>query len=228
MRRAERLFRLVDEMRSRRVVRADELASHLEVSTRTIYRDIAHLQASGLPIEGEPGVGYLLRPGFNVPSVTFTHDQVDALALGLSFVSGLDDPALAAAAREVRAKIQASMPDPQERKLADAPVFSLRHAKGAETWGRLLREAIRHRQIVRFHYENGSGDRSERRVRPLVLWSFTEGWMVSAWCELRQGFRTFRLDRMSDLSLTQDRFEHDEARGVSAFLASERCERQAS
>jgi predicted DNA-binding transcriptional regulator YafY len=102
MRRAERLFRLVNEMRSRGLSRADDLAAHFEISVRTVYRDIAHLQASGLPIEGEAGVGYLLRPGFDLPSMTFTHDQVEALAVGLSFAESLDDPALAAAAREAR------------------------------------------------------------------------------------------------------------------------------
>lgn len=108
MRRAERLFRLVNEMRARGVSRAEDLADHFEVSTRTIYRDIAHLQASGLPIEGEAGIGYLLRPGFDLPNLTFTFDQVDALAIGLSFVENAGDPVLAEAAREVRAKLQAS------------------------------------------------------------------------------------------------------------------------
>ena len=126
MRRAERLFRLVNEMRTRSVSRAEDLAAQLEVSTRTIYRDIAHLQGSGLPIEGEAGVGYLLRPGFDLPPVTFTHEQIDALAVALSFAESLDDPVLASAAKEVRAKIQASLPLPELRQLADAPFYSLR------------------------------------------------------------------------------------------------------
>jgi len=126
MRRAERLFRLVNEMRARGVSRAEDLAAYLEVSVRTIYRDIGHLQASGLPIEGEAGVGYRLRPGFDLPSMAFTYDQVDALAVGLSFVESTGDPALSAAAREVRAKIQANMPHPEARKLTDAPYFAFR------------------------------------------------------------------------------------------------------
>ena len=125
MRRAERLFRLVNEMRTHDVCRAADLAEQFEVGIATIYRDIAHLQASGLPIEGEAGVGYLLRPGFDLPNVTFTHDQIDALAVGLSFVERTGDAALASAAREARAKIQAGLPAPEERKLADAPYFSL-------------------------------------------------------------------------------------------------------
>ena len=224
MRRAERLFRLVNEMRTRGVSRANELAEHFEVSVSTIYRDIAHLQASGLPIEGEAGVGYLLRPGFDLPNVTFTHDQVDALAVGLSFVESTGDPVLATAAREARAKIQASMPQPEERKLADAPYFSLQSRTSATPNLALLRQAIRQRQIAQFDYQDGDGNQTERRVRPLVIWNLTDGWMFSAWCELRQDFRTFRLDRMANLTITGERFDEDEATGLRAFMELERCE----
>ena len=224
MRRAERLFRLVNEMRACGVSRACDLAERLEVSVSTIYRDIAHLQASGLPIDGEAGVGYLLRPGFDLPNVTFTNDQVDALALGLSFVERTGDPALAEAAREARAKIQAGMPRPEERKLADAPYFSLAGRTGAMPNLALLRRAIRRRQIARFDYRDGEGKRTRRRVRPLVIWNLPDGWMLSAWCELRQDFRTFRLDRTQDLALTGETFVEDEATGLRAFMELERCE----
>ena len=224
MRRAERLFRLVNEMRTRGVSRANELAEHFEVSVSTIYRDIAHLQASGLPIEGEAGVGYLLRPGFDLPNVTFTHDQVDALAVGLAFVESAGDPVLATAAREARAKIQASMPRPEERKLADAPYFSLQGRGSATPNLALLRQAIRQRQIAQFDYRDGDGNRTERRVRPLVIWNLTDGWMFSAWCELRQDFRTFRFDRLANLTITGERFDEDEATGLRAFMELEQCE----
>ena len=102
MRRAERLFRLVNELRSRGVSRAEDLAAYFEISARTVYLDIAHLQASGLPIEGEAGVGYILRPGFDLPAMTFTFEQIDALAMGLSFVEVAGDTSLSEAAREVR------------------------------------------------------------------------------------------------------------------------------
>ena len=224
MRRAERLFRLVNEMRTRGVSRANELAEHLEVSVSTIYRDIAHLQASGLPIEGEAGVGYLLRPGFDLPNVTFTHDQVEALAVGLSFVESTGDPVLATAAREARAKIQASMPQPEERRLADAPYFSLQSRNSATPNVALLRQAIRQRQIAQFDYQDGDGNQTERRVRPLVIWNLTDGWMFSAWCELRQDFLTFRFDRIANLTITGEGFDEDEATGLRAFMELERCE----
>ena len=224
MRRAERLFRLVNEMRTRSVIRACDLAEHFEVSVSTIYRDMAHLQASGLPIDGEAGVGYMLRPGYDLPNMTFTHDQVDALALGLSLVEEKGDPDLAAAAREARAKIQAGMPRPEERKLADAPYFSLVGKTGAMRYLALLRMAVRQRHIAQFDYRDGNGNRTGRCVRPLVIWNLPDGWMFSAWCELRRDFRTFRLDRIENFALTGERFVEDEATGLCSFMASERCE----
>lgn len=224
MRRAERLFRLVNEMRSRGLSRACDLAATLEISTRTVYRDIAHLQASGLPIDGAAGVGYLLRPRFDLPSVTFTHAQVDALAIGLSFAESLDDPALATAAREVRAKLQATMPQPETRKLADAPYFSLPRRNGAAGHAALLRDAIRTRRIVTLAYTDGEGRDTDRRIEPLAIWNFADGWMFSGWCALRQGFRTFRFDRMTALTLTPDHFPDDPAKGLAAFMAADSCD----
>lgn len=213
-------------MRSRGICRADQLATQLEVSVRTIYRDIAHLQASGLPIEGEAGVGYLLRPGFNLPNVTFTYEQLDALAVGLSFAESLDDPALAEAAREARAKIQASLPQPEARKLADAPYYSLRRSTGAPPFAAILRKAIRKRQIVQMVYADGNGLQTTRLIHPLAIWNLTEGWMVSGWCNLRQAFRTFRLDRIAELTTTGENFGDDDAKGLRAFMATEHCDAQ--
>jgi predicted DNA-binding transcriptional regulator YafY len=223
MRRAERLFRLVQEMRSRGHCRASDLARALEVSQRTVYRDIAHLQGSGLPIEGEAGVGYVLRPGFHLPSLTFTHEQLDALAVALSFAERVDDPALAQAAREVRAKVQASLPEPELRRLADAPYFSLMRKTGAADHAARLRAAIRQCRVVRLAYGDGAGAQSERRLRPLAVWTFPEGWMVSGWCELRDDFRTFRLDRIAGLEVLDERFAPDDVKGLRAFLAREAC-----
>ena len=224
MRRAERLFRLVDELRSRRVTRADELATALEISTRTVYRDIAHLQASGLPIEGAAGVGYLLSPRFDLPAVTFTHDQLEALAVGLAMAESLDDPALATAAREARAKLQTALPRPETRSLMDAPFFALRRKTGAPTHAALVRSAIRQRRILQLSYADGTGQPSTRRLRPLAIWAMTDGWMFSGWCELRADFRTWRFDRVVTLAITPDRFPDDPDKSLPAFLAREACE----
>lgn len=221
MRRAERLFRLVNEMRSRGLCRAADLAAHFEVGIATIYRDIAHLQASGLPIDGEAGVGYMLRTGFDLPNVTFTHDQIDALAMGLAHVETTADPALAAAAREVRAKLQAGLPDPQDRALLDAPHYSSAAPRGGADWAPIVRDAIRNKRVLRLTYTNGQGLGSERTIRPLLIWDMPSGWMVSGWCELRGDFRTFRWDRMSKLEMTEHRFEDEDGTNLRAFMAAE-------
>jgi len=228
MRRAERLFRLVDELRSRRVTRAEELATALEVSPRTVYRDIAHLQASGLPIAGEAGVGYLLSPGFDLPAVTFTHDQIEALALGLAMAESLDDPDLATAAREARAKLQTALPRPETRRLMDAPFFALRRSTGAPAHAALVRRAIRQRRVLLLRYSDGTGQPSSRRLRPLAIWAMQDGWMFSGWCDLRADFRTWRFDRVATLTLTEDIFPADPDKSLAAFLAREACETAAS
>lgn len=224
MRRAERLYRLVDELRSRRVTRAEELAAALEVSPRTVYRDIAHLQASGLPIQGEAGVGYLLSPGFNLPAVTFTHDQLEALAVGLAMAESLDDPDLATAAREARAKLQSALPRPDTRRLLDAPFFALRRSTGAPAHAARVRTAIRQRRVLLLAYTDATGRPTTRRLRPLAIWAMTDGWMFSGWCELRADFRTWRFDRVVALTLTGDRFPDDADKSLATFLSRESCD----
>lgn len=218
MRRAERLFRLVNELRSRGVCRAEDLATYFEISVRTVYRDIAHLQGSGLPIEGEAGVGYLLRPGFDLPAMTFTFEQLDALALGLSFVEVAGDASLAEAAIEVRAKIQAALPEPDKRKLENAPLFASRRDGSAAPSAKMVRRAIRERNVLHLVYEDATGSVSDRRVRPLAIWAFTDGWLFAGWCELRKGFRAFRLDRITAIEETGIQFPDDPSRNLQAYL----------
>lgn len=220
MRRAERLFRLVGELRARGVSRAEDLARRFEISVRTVYRDIAHLQASGLPIEGEAGVGYLLRPGFDLPAMTFTFEQLDALATGLSFVEAAGDISLAQAAAEVRAKLQAALPDPDKRKLENAPFFASRRDGRAAPFARVVRRAIREAKVLRLRYEDRNGERSDRRVRPLAIWAFTDGWLFAGWCEARNDFRAFRMDRIAGIEETGERFTSEPNQTLPAYLAA--------
>ena len=220
MRRAERLFRLVNELRSRGVSRAEDLAAYFEISARTVYRDIAHLQASGLPIEGEAGVGYILRPGFDLPAMTFTFEQIDALAMGLSFVEVAGDTSLSEAAREVRAKLQASLPEPDKRKLENAPLFASRRQGRAAPLLKTVRRAIRDAEILCLNYGDAEGNTSDRRVRPLAIWAFTDGWLFVGWCELRKDFRAFRLDRISSIDATGERFADDPGKNLAAYLST--------
>jgi predicted DNA-binding transcriptional regulator YafY len=220
MRRAERLFRLVRELRAHSVIRAEDLAATFEISARTVYRDIAHLQASGLPIEGEAGVGYMLRPGFDLPAMTFTHEQIDALAVGLSFVEAAGDASLSLAAKEVRAKLQAALPKPDQRKLDNAPFFASRRTGRADPKLKLIRDAIRTSEILSLMYGDADGKASERRVRPLAIWAFTDGWLFAGWCELRSDFRAFRLDRIVSVRETGEQFAEEPDKSLSAYLSS--------
>ena len=222
MRRAERLFRLVALMRANSLSRADDLAQALEVSVRTIYRDIAHLQGSGLPIEGEAGVGYVLRPGFDLPAMTFTHEQMDALALGLRFVAEAGDQDMVAAAQEVRAKIGSVLPDGKRSALDSAPFFAARRGLRAPAFARSIRKAIRESIVASLAYRDAEDRISERDVQPLSLTVFTDGWMMAAWCRLRRDFRYFRLDRIEAFQLTGDPFVSEPHQTLAAFRASKR------
>lgn len=220
MRRAERLFRLVNELRARGVCRAEDLAAYFEISVRTVYRDIAHLQGSGLPIEGEAGVGYILRPGFDLPSMTFTFEQLDALAMGLSFVEAAGDTSLSQAAAEVRAKLQASLPEPDKRKLENAPLFASRRDGRAAPITKIVRQAIREAKVLQLEYMDEKDNSSHRRVRPLAIWAFSDGWLFAGWCELRNDFRAFRIDRIAELKETGDCFADNPNQNLQAYLTT--------
>ena len=222
MRRAERLFRLIQELRSRNIARAQDLAETLEVSLNTIYRDIAHLQASGLPIDGEAGVGYLLRDGFDLPNITLTHDQLDALALGLAFVEASDDVSLSHAAQEVRSKLQGALPEPNTRRLLDAPMRRIPTAGQNDKTLPMIRQAIREQRYLRMQYQKSRNDISRRSIEPLLIWSLNNGWMLTAWCRLREDFRNFRNDRIVALHMTEERFENAKEKRLQ-FLELDAC-----
>lgn len=218
MRRADRLIELVALLRSKPVVRADDLAAALEVTPRTVYRDIAALQAQGLPIEGAAGVGYAVRGKLDLPPLTFGHDELEALALGLAYVEQVGDKALAAAARAAHAKIEMAWMGVAP---GGAPSRALRASQRPERrlakYGALLRAALRQRRMLSFHYEDRAGVSSVRRVRPLALWAFSEGWLLVAWCATRRDFRVFRVDRMRKVAAGAV-FEDDEARSFAEYL----------
>lgn len=219
MRRADRLIELVGHLRQDKLVTADELADLLEVAVRTIYRDIVVLQGQGFPIEGQAGLGYILRGPIDLPPMTFDHDQLEALALGLAYVVEVGDPALAAAARAARAKIDATWTGPA---LAVSDRQLRAHQKPerrAPAFAAALRRALRSRCLVAFHYRGEEGFESERVVRPLGLTAFSEGWFLVAWCNLRSDFRIFRLDRMTHGVVLDETFQDEPEKNLAAFLA---------
>jgi len=220
MRRADRLFEIIQLLRRRPTTRARDLAEALEVSERTIYRDIADLIGSGVPIEGEAGVGYVLRPGFDLPPLMFKETEVEALVLGLRIVGSWADDELAEAAADSLAKIEAVLPEGlrgfMENTALMAPEMHFTEPIGFDVAE--LRRAVRQRMKVRFRYTDVLSQGSERTVRPLSLAYFGPVWVLAAWCELRVDFRTFRLDRMRDFAVTDERFRAEAGRTLHDFL----------
>jgi predicted DNA-binding transcriptional regulator YafY len=216
MRRADRLFRIVQRLRRRTaVVTAARLARELEVSERTIYRDVADLVASGVPIEGEAGVGYRLpRGGFDLPPLMFNEDEIEALVLGARVVKGWGDPALARAAEDVLTKVEAVLPPKLKGRIADATLFALNLREQKEVSAQLgtFRGAIRESRKVSLDYVDRVAQPTTRTIWPLGLFYWGLTWTVGGWCELRNEFRNFRLDRIAGARVTDRRFQETPGR----------------
>ncbi len=221
MRRSDRLFEIIQTFRDGRLHRASEIADRLEVSTRTIWRDMATLIASGLPIEGERGVGYILREPITLPPLTLTEAEMQALTLGLQLVTNGADPSLARPAEALRAKIAAVVP---ARLLAagsqDTWVFPGADAMAAARHLPELRRAIRQRERLDLTYRDGDGAFSTRVVRPLVLEFWGRVWTLATWCETRGDFRSFRVDRINTLHPTGTDFPDEPGRNLAAWRAA--------
>lgn len=199
MRRADRLFRLVQVLRARRFATARGLAEALEVSERTVYRDVRDLSLSGVPIEGEAGVGYALRRDFDLPPIMFDHEEIEALTAGARMLQAWSSPKLARAAQAALDKIAAALPSEKriaiDRTRLFAPSFHVDRQLGPVL--DTMREAIVEGMRLEFRYRDEGGRASERIVRPLGLFFWGERWTLAAWCETRSDFRNFRLDRVS-------------------------------
>lgn len=220
MRRADRLFAIVQYLRGRRLTTAAQLAQWLEVSERTIYRDVADLAGSGVPIDGEAGVGYRIRAGFDLPPLMFTFDEIDALAIGARFVEAWGGPKLAGGARSALAKIAAALPSEKRVALERSPLFAPRFFIDPKPGARLdsLRQAIAQGHWADLDYKDAEANASQRRVRPLGLYFWGDAWTLAAWCELRQDFRNFRLDRIGEVSVASERFPDEAGKRLEDFL----------
>ena len=218
MRRTDRLFELIQILRDGRLHTARDMAARLEVSTRTLWRDMATLIASGLPVEGERGVGYILREPVTLPPLTLTPDEVQALTLGLQLVTRGADPSLTRAAGSLLGKITAVLP----ARLLDGMgeeswVFPGAEALAAARHLPGLRRAIRLRERVVIGYVDGEGVASDRSVRPLVLEFWGRVWTLAAWCETREDFRSFRVDRIETLLPTGETFTDEPGRTLAEW-----------
>jgi predicted DNA-binding transcriptional regulator YafY len=209
MSRTERLFTLLQTLRQHRFpVSGANLALELGVSLRTLYRDIATLQAQGANIEGEPGLGYVLRPGFMLPPLMFSAEEIEALVLGSRWVAQRTDTPLGSAAKSALAKIAAVLPD-ELRQTLDGSSLMVATPSQAETDVvdlSIIRLAIRGQYKLRIDYCDLQGKHSQRTIWPLALGYFDHVRMLAGWCEVRQDFRHFRTDRISALLITPERY----------------------
>jgi predicted DNA-binding transcriptional regulator YafY len=227
MAKSSRLFDLMQALRRHRyAVPGTVLAREAGVSLRTIYRDIATLQAMGADIQGEPGLGYVMRPGFLLPPLMFSEEEVQALALGAQWVRRQTDAGLALAAHNALAKIGAVLPSELRHRLDDN-AFHVSHAPAeAQVVDlKLVRQAMREQRKLLISYRDPKGAKTERVIWPIALGFFESRRIIAGWCELRKDFRSFRADRMERVVLQADRYpgrRHDHVKQWRAQVANEK------
>lgn len=220
MRRADRLFQIVQLIRGRRLTTAAFLARRLEVSERTVYRDVADLQHQGVPIEGEAGIGYRLGAGFELPPLMFTQDEARALVAAARLAQSWVDAAMAGDIENALGKILSVLP-PAARVSAEAlalyaPAIAMNDATRAHL--QALREAVQARQKLRLDYRDVNDAASRRTVRPLGCFYWGKVWTLSAWCELRGDFRGFRVDRIDAVQVLDERFRDEPGKTLADLL----------
>jgi predicted DNA-binding transcriptional regulator YafY len=210
MSRSDRLFEIIQMLRrAKKPWTADRLADALEVTPRTIYRDIAALQAMRVPVAGEAGVGYLMRPGFDLPPLMFSPDEAEAIVVGLALLQRTGDRGLQRAAQSVARKIADVVPKELTATFAQAPLHVSHYGAVSPAAFDLetLREAIRDERKLLISYRDGKGQETRRTVLPLAVFYYVEVIILAAWCEMREGFRHFRADRITAYSELEARFK---------------------
>ena len=221
MRRADRLFLIIHALRGRRTaLPARRLAETLGISLRTVYRDIADLQVSGVPIEGEAGVGYVLRKGADIPPLMFNADELEALVVGSRFVRAFAGARLSAGARAALLKIEAVLPPELRARTQRSRIFAPPRRDRVEATDVIdrLHAAIAANQVLQLYYRDESGRASAREIEPLCLAFWGGAWTLGAWCRLREDFRSFRPDRIARFAPTGDTFVETVERGLAAYV----------
>jgi predicted DNA-binding transcriptional regulator YafY len=220
MRRADRLFEIVHHLRGRRLTTAAQLSQWLEVSERTIYRDVADLLASGIPIDGEAGVGYRLHPDFDLPPLMFNRNEIEALVIGARMVESWGGPGLALGARSALAKIATALPREKRTALESSRLFSPGHCINPLLGERMdaMRVAIDERRRLELDYRDNDRRETKRCVHPLGLFFWGGAWTLGAWCELRSDFRSFRLDRVVNCVVHGTQFPDTPGRRLADYL----------
>jgi len=224
MRRADRLIRIVHFIRGRRqAVTAKRIAQEFEICTRTVYRDIQDLMTAGTPISGEAGVGYIIDKQYYLPPVTFDAEELEAIGLGISMVRQWTDECFAAKADSAFGKIQAVLPANLQGELEQITTYSMPNQSELPWTVSFsdLRECIRTSRKVRISYADETGRVTLRTLRPLALIFCSPIWLLATWCEKRNDFRNFRLDRIQTVKLCEDIFDDEKDKNLSAYKAQD-------
>jgi predicted DNA-binding transcriptional regulator YafY len=220
MRKAERLFQLVTLLRGRKqVLTAEAIAESLNVSVRTIYRDIQSLSLSGVPIEGEAGVGYRLSSSFDIPPVMFTQSEMTAIMLALKMVRGHSDPILSKGAEQAQDKLLSVLPEKVLGPINELPYYvpDFSGYKEETKWHPVLRECCLEKRKILVSYTDRKDEQSYRKLLPLGLMFWGPSWTLLAWCELRADYRSFRLDRFNKIETLNETFEDETDKSVAHF-----------
>ena len=222
MRRSDRLFDIIQRLRTARgPTTAAALADELEVTVRTVYRDVATLQARRVPIEGAPGIGYMLRRGFDLPPLMFSTEEIEAIVVGARLVARTGDPSLHSAAESVLSKVTVVLPEALRAQLATAPIFvSTTGAPVPESIDlAAVRQAIRDERKLHILYADEKGARTQRTIWPIAVAYYVQATLIGAWCELRQDYRHFRADRISEMTVLDECYPSDNGRLMAEWLA---------
>lgn len=231
MDKTERLFSIMDALRRhRRPVTAAQLAEEQGVSVRTLYRDVQTLIGLGAPIDGEAGVGYMLKPGFFLPPLMFSPDELEALVLGGRWVQARPDHELSRAAKNALAKIATASPDDLRDKISNTGLWPVASNWNDRDEGKLLpliREAIRDERVLEISYADEQGRTTDRVIWPVALAYYEQKQIVASWCTMREDFRNFRTDRIADARVIEGRFGRRRAQLVREWEDQWRAERAA-
>ena len=221
MRKAQKLFQLTNLIRVKQPITAEQIAEELGVSTRTVYRYIDDLSVSGIPVYGIVGVGYRLDESFELPPLTLTDSELDALLLGIKMVSTWTGDTLSESAKSLAHKINTVLPDNMKNQNAayiDAPDLLLREPERSK-WD-LLYQLIKQHRVATLHYETPDGSQNQRDVYPLGLLYWGSKWTTACWCNLRQDFRSFRVDRIQSIKAHETVFQETEQISFQQYLVT--------
>src|SRR5580658_10116965 len=224
MRRADRLFQIVQHLRARRLTTAAELAGFLAVSERTIYRDIRDISLSGIPVQGEAGVGYCLDRSFELTALMFTPDEVEAVVVGLRMAQAFAGHRLSHASVTALDKVILALPKHRRAEVERPQIYAppVHAHREVDPLRETLTAAINDRAVLQLTYADDNGRQSDRAVQPLALHFWGSVWTLAAWCRLRKDFRNFRLDRVSACTRTGDSFSDESGKTLSDFLRTVR------